>query len=50
MVNPPELNAYIFIPAGPAACVRVIEPASRRATATPEIRLTVVRFIAALLR
>src|SRR5215472_8729357 len=45
IVNPPELNAWSFMPAGPAACDSVTTPTSMSATTTPEIRPRAVRFM-----
>ncbi|PYN13037.1 MAG: hypothetical protein DME05_19965 [Candidatus Rokuibacteriota bacterium] len=44
IVSPPELKAYSFIPAGPAACDSETKPTSNTTT-TVEIRPRVVRCI-----
>src|SRR5690349_18377217 len=45
IVRPPELNAYIFIPAGGAFCAKVIEGTTRSVTATLATRPRIRRFI-----
>jgi hypothetical protein len=50
IVNPPELKAYIFIPAGAGPCARDSEVvAASRKTRVPEIRARVDRLMTPLL-
>jgi hypothetical protein len=45
IVRPPELNAYIFIPAGLAVCANAIELANRTAMAIAHAIVEILRVI-----